>query len=246
MIVLNIWFVIINAINLMKSIQKYYRVKNNKDLFKSIVGDLLVTLFLSGGTGLFLSIVKGFISHLFIKSGKRVLIGKRFKVKHPSNIRMGSNINIKDDVSILADGPILIGDNFIVGERSTLTSTNHGLKIGNNVVIGKDCYLAQNGGSLTIGNNVLIADGVRFYTLNHMFEDTKTPIIRQKVQYVNIEIKDNVWIGAGAVIFNNVIIESGSVIGANTIVRKNVPRFSVFGGNPGKVLRYIKKKNETN
>ena len=133
-----------------------------------------------------------------------------------------------------------IGNNVIIAEKSTLASYGPGLTIGNNVVIGKGCYIAQNGGSIKIGNNVLIADGVKIYSLNHKYNSRKIPIMKQGVKECTIAIKDNVWIGAGVVIFNDTTIESGSVIGANSVVRKNIPAFVVFAGNPGKVIKKIK------
>lgn len=55
----------------------------------------------------------------------------------------------------------------------------------------------------------------------------------------NIIIEDNVWIGEGCVILPNVKIGQNSVIGANTVVTKDVPRNSIVVGNPGRVIRQI-------
>lgn len=54
-----------------------------------------------------------------------------------------------------------------------------------------------------------------------------------------IIIEDNVWIGEGCVILPNVKIGQNSVIGANTVVTKDVPRNSIVVGNPGRVIRQI-------
>lgn len=221
-------------------LKEYYRVKTDKQAYISFLGDICISIFLFSGTGLISSLLKGLVAHIFISSGFPTLIGRRFRVRHPSNITIGNHVSIKDDVSILADAPIRIGNNSIIAEKTILSSYGPGLYIGSNTVIGNGCYIAQNGGKITIGDNVLIADGVRIYSLNHKFASRKIPIKNQGVENCTIEIQDNVWIGAGVVIFNNTTIGSGSVIGANSVVRKSVPKNVVYAGNPGKIIKELK------
>lgn len=221
-------------------LKEYYHVSKNIDLLQSLISDFLVSLFMQSGSGLFTSVFKGIIGHFFIKSGYPLLIGRRFRLVHPSNIIVGHHIWIRDDVAIIANGNITIGNDFVIGEKSEMISNGiSGIKIGNNVGIGKYCYVAQLGGPLTIGNNVLIADSVRIHTLNHKYTDIKKPILHQGYEELTIVIKDNVWIGSGTVIFNNVTIGKGCVIGANTVVNKNVPDYAVFTGNPGKIIKRL-------
>lgn len=54
----------------------------------------------------------------------------------------------------------------------------------------------------------------------------------------NIVIGNDVWIGQDAVIMSGITIGDGAVIGARTLVSKNVPAYAIFAGNPGKVVRY--------
>ena len=142
---------------------------------------------------------------------------------------------------MVANGIMKIKDNVVIGEKSTIWSEKKGLTIGKGVGIGRNCYLAQLGGSITIGDHALIADSVRIYSLTHNYENPHKIILLQGYKESTIEIKDNVWIGSGAIIFNNVTIGTGSVIGANTVVNKNVPDYVVFAGNPGKIIKKIKK-----
>lgn len=67
----------------------------------------------------------------------------------------------------------------------------------------------------------------------------KVAIERRLYSKGNIIIEDNVWIGEGCVILPNVKIGQNSVIGANTVVTKDVPRNSIVVGNPGRVIRQI-------
>ena len=59
----------------------------------------------------------------------------------------------------------------------------------------------------------------------------------EKVE-IDVEIKDNVWIGYGAVITKGVTIESGVIIGANAVVTKDVPANAIVGGVPAKIIKF--------
>lgn len=221
---------------MLRCLKEFYRVDTNAKLIRSIIDDICLSIFLWSGSGLLISIVKGMVFPIFIRSTYPVLAGKRLRVRNASNIHMGKHIVIKHDVSLISDGPMRIGDSFIIGERSTLSSYGPGLTIGNHVQIGNDCYIAQHGGSIVIGNDVLIADSVKMYSLNHTFKNKKILLRQQPCEETCIVIHDNVWIGSGVVLFNNVTIGKGAVIGANTVVRTNVPKGVIFAGNPGKVV----------
>lgn len=222
-------------------LKDYYHVSSTSNVFRAMLKDFAVSVLLFSGTGLLRSFVKGFLGRIFIRSGFPLLIGSRFKVMHPENIRLGHHVWIRDDVTLVANKKMEIGNDTIIGERSTIWSEGK-LAIGNNVGIGKNNYIAELGGSIQIGNNVLIADSVRIYSISHTFEDPSKIILLQGYTKHTIIIKDNVWIGSGAVIFNDVTIHEGAVIGANTVVNKDVPAFSVFAGNPGKVIKTFKKR----
>ena len=79
------------------------------------------------------------------------------------------------------------------------------------------------------------------YSLSHRFEDVKTNIINQGYKESTITIEDNVWIGSGVVIYNNCHIGTGSVIGAHAVVNKDVPSYVIFAGNPGRIIKKLRK-----
>lgn len=88
-----------------------------------------------------------------------------------------------------------------------------------------------------VGDSVMFGPNVTVVTGAHPVE----PNLRRKVAQFNISvhIEDNVWIGAGAVILPGVTIGENSVIGAGSIVTKDIPANVVAVGNPCRVLREI-------
>jgi maltose O-acetyltransferase len=111
------------------------------------------------------------------------------------------------------------------------------ISVGERVAINVNTYL-DGGGGITIGDHVLVGPNCVISTREHSFEDLKTPIYKQPVKYAATQIGNDVWIGANAFIRGGVTIGDGSVIAAGTVVTKDVPPGCVFGGVPGKVLRY--------
>jgi galactoside O-acetyltransferase len=84
----------------------------------------------------------------------------------------------------------------------------------------------------------MVAAFVAMFAANHDFNDPALPILEQGTSTKGgIKIEDDVWIGTHAVILDGVIIGKGSVIGAGTVVTKNVLPYSVVTGVPGKMVR---------
>lgn len=113
---------------------------------------------------------------------------------------------------------------------------------GCNTHIGNDFYSNFNltlvdDSDIFIGNHVMIAPNVVIATGTHPV----CPELREQVYQYNlpVTIEDNVWIGAGAIILPGVTIGKNSVIGAGSVVTKDIPDNVVAVGNPCKVLREI-------
>lgn len=109
------------------------------------------------------------------------------------------------------------------------------LILGDNSIIGESCYISQ---GVKIGKNVMIAEDVIMRTVNHAFDRTDIPMIEQGYTPIkSINILDDVWIGTRAIILPGVTIGQGSIVGAGAIVTKDVPPYSIVGGNPAKILK---------
>ncbi len=125
---------------------------------------------------------------------------------------------------------------------------DHGDKIflGNDVIIGMNCTFVDNQ-EIRIGDRVMIASNVQIYTAAHPvlpkerlvpdWKERKTTFFRTYARPV--EIKDNVWIGGGCIILPGVAIGENSVVGAGSVVNRDVPANCVAAGNPCRVIRYL-------
>ncbi|MDR0232173.1 MAG: CatB-related O-acetyltransferase [Dysgonamonadaceae bacterium] len=104
--------------------------------------------------------------------------------------------------------------------------------------------------NITIGNYCSIAPGVKMLRANHPYDRFTThPITylsswgdksldENQIDYSQLIIGNDVWIGADAIILPGCkFIENGAIIGAGSIVTKDVPAYSIVAGNPAKVIR---------
>lgn len=114
-------------------------------------------------------------------------------------------------------------------------------EIGNDVYIGRGCIFQSTHGSIRIGNKVMFGPGVHIHGGNHKFSLKDVAMYDQHKRSTDddgsVNIDDDVWIGANAIILANVNIAKGSVVAAGSIVTSDVPPFSIVAGVPAKVVR---------
>lgn len=117
---------------------------------------------------------------------------------------------------------------------------------GWNIEVGENFYANYNltildVGKVTIGDNVLLAPNVSLYTAGHpIHPDSRN----SGYEYgIPITIGDNVWIGGNVVVLPGVTIGSNSVIGAGSVVSRDVPEWVVAAGNPCRVIRAITEED---
>lgn len=114
--------------------------------------------------------------------------------------------------------------------------THNTISIGNNVHIGNACIFQSVHGNIVIGNHVMFGPGVHIHGGNHIYDKIGVYMdcVHDKDYNVDgvVEIEDDVWIGANAIILKGVVVGRGSIIAANAVVNKNVDRYSIVAGNP--------------
>lgn len=104
------------------------------------------------------------------------------------------------------------------------------ISVGKGTVIGYNCELDGRKG-LSIGENVNISSDVKFYTLQHDYNDKNFRAVGAPVQ-----IGDFAWISVRVIILPGVIIGKGAVVAAGAVVTKDVPDYSIVGGIPAKII----------
>lgn len=162
----------------------------------------------------------------------------RLKLTMPNVVTTGM-VFLGKDVEIYARpgyGRLILGRWVHVGDGTTLRSHEGTLKIGDKVVFGRNdvvnAYL-----DVVIGSSSIIADMVYIADFDHVFADVDRPIKDQGIAKSPIRIGADVWLGTKVTVLRGTSIGDGSVVGANAVVAKNLPPYSVAVGVPARVIR---------
>ena len=113
---------------------------------------------------------------------------------------------------------------------------------GKPVAIGRRCFIQQcctffGRGGITIGNDVFIGPKVNLITINHEVN----PDNRSATYGRPIVIEDKVWIGINSTILPGVKIGYGAIVGAGSVVTKDVPAMTIVAGDPARINKTIEK-----
>lgn len=209
---------------------------------RSFLKSLLASVFMLPGSLIslnFLNVLHNYKNRYFYSS----ILSKALK-------NAGENFYIQHPYTVSGAKYIKIGNNFTALSRLRLeafdfylnSSYNPSITIGDNVNINDDCHIGCIN-EIRIGNNVLIASKVfisdHFHGQISSSENHLPPASRELVSKGPVIIEDDVWIGEGVSIMPNVRIGKGSIIGANSVITKDIPEYSVAGGIPARVLKTI-------
>jgi len=153
---------------------------------------------------------------------------------------------------IVGKSYISIGYNVVMGKHIQLTAwaSNECEKKAPQIVIGSDSQIGSYNhitaiNKIEIGNGVLTGKFVTITDNSHgnpgnLSDCDITPIKRKVFSKGPVVIEDNVWIGDKATILPNVRLGRCSIVGANSVVTKDVPPYTVVAGNPAKIIKIIK------
>ena len=161
------------------------------------------------------------------------------------------DINIDSSARIIGLSNIKIGRNFNAGRNLWLEAvSSHGLEKYNPLIIIKDNVAINDSvhigatNYVEIGNNVLMASKIYISDHNHGIytgDDQSNPLIPPNQRIVNndkkVIIEDDVWIGEMVSILPGVTIGKGSIIGAGSVVTRDIPKYSIVVGNPARVIK---------
>lgn len=112
----------------------------------------------------------------------------------------------------------------------------YNIDIGNNVFIGRGSIIDANL-DVKIGSDTFVAPYCFISDTNHNYSDLTMPIRLQGCRYEPVEIGDDVWLGAHVIVLAGVKIGRGTVVGANSVVTRDLPSDVVAAGAPARVIR---------
>ncbi len=185
---------------------------------------------------------KKFYPQLFKSVGKGVIFGKGVILRHPGKITLGERVAIDDygifDASGTGEEGIILGDDVIVSRNCVIQGKTAAVKIGNKTDIGCNTIISSSGG-VSIGNSVLIAGNCYIGGGRYITDRLDLPMMEQGLYTKGeVNIGDDVWLGAGATVLDGVRVGKGCIVGAGAVVTKDLPDYAVAVGVPAKVTKY--------
>lgn len=193
-----------------------------------------------------IKVLRGIKNRLFLKQAKGMLfVGKNVKITHGKHIICGKNVKFEDysEIHGLCSDGLIFGDNVTISRGVMIRPSSYyggdlgkGLIMGDNSSIGPHGYVGCSG-KIIIGNNVMFGPKCSLFAENHIFEDGNSTIKSQGVKQKGIVVEDDCWIGSNVIILDGVTIGKGSVIGAGTLVNKNIPPQSIVVDKREKKLK---------
>jgi len=179
----------------------------------------------------------------FYHIGKNVYIDASVTFEHPEKIYIGDGVSICKGCMLDAKTEKEIGIELCDGARlreNVCISTYNGyVKLGEHVRIGQNCVIYGQGG-VEFGAYSGIASLSFVVASNHVFTDLNKPFALQGEINKGIKIGSNVWGAGNVLILDGTNIGNNAIIGAGSVVRKDVPEGAVVLGNPAQVA-YIRK-----
>lgn len=190
--------------------------------------------------------VRGCFKRLVLREAHGMfLVGRGVQITHGKHIRCGKNVKFEDysEIHGLCSEGLNFGDYVTISRGVMIRSSSYyggdygiGLTIGEHSSIGPYGYVGCSG-RVTIGKNVMFGPKCSLFAENHVFSNKQSSIKSQGVQQQGITIEDDCWIGSNVIILDGVRIGKGSVIGAGTLVTKDVPAGSVVTDKRERVIR---------
>lgn len=146
----------------------------------------------------------------------------------------GAKVRGRVRLDVMPFNKFEMGDRAVIESFCTINNGVGDLYIGSDTLVGIGNTII---GPVRIGSNVIMAQNIVISGLNHIYEDINIPIVKQNVTTAPINIGDDSWIGANAVITAGVTIGKHCVVAGGSVVTKSIPDYSVAVGNPARVIK---------
>ena len=202
--------------------------------------EVIITLAskLPGSLGLFLR--SKLYPRILGACGRNVFFGTDITLRHPHKIRIGNNVVVDDGCVLDAKGTsntgITIGDSVFLGRQTSINTKDGDITLDDGVNISAFCTVFS-GSHVRVGANTLIAAYTYLVGGGHDMTSTDVAVINRDRPSSGIAIGPNGWIGAGVTILDGVTVGRDVVIGANSVVTKDLEDYAVATGSPAIVRR---------
>lgn len=177
-----------------------------------------------------------FLVALWLSLRWRCLVSPSAKVRFPGAVRLGPGVRLRDCTVIAQGRGVDLAAGVELQDGVILDTQGGGISIGKGTAIGPYTIVYGYAG-VSIGDECSIAGHSMIVSSSHVTDRVDIPIRRQGARGAAISIGDDVWIGAQCVVIAGASIAAGAVIGANSVVRGEIPAFAVAAGTPATVRR---------
>lgn len=172
-----------------------------------------------------------------------VVSGSIRRFQEACGAQIGAGTRISPKAIFRNHRGIRIGRGCAVGRFVELDPQAGLISLGDNCSLHNYVSLFGEGG-ITIGSDCRIATGALLISSNHRFERTDIPIRLQPLSTRGIMLGDDVWVGARAIVLDGVRIADGAVVGAGSVVTRDVGPMQIVAGNPARVISERGKVDE--
>lgn len=161
-------------------------------------------------------------------------------LRNAAVIELGSSVHLYDgsmlDAGNLtqAESRIILGDRAMIREYAIVRSQAGRVVVGEDSFVGPNCVLQ--GPALEIGSHVMIAAGCCIFSSNHDHSGGEGAMKDAAEISIGITVCDDVWIGANASILDDVTVGRGAVVGAGSVVTRDVLPGTIVVGNPARPI----------
>jgi acetyltransferase-like isoleucine patch superfamily enzyme len=185
------------------------------------------------------------------------VVGKHVSIRgaiasRNSGLHLGDACSVDSSVEVGAEkgGKIVIGSYVSIGPRSIISTSGGVVEIGSRTSFFSDCLVS---GVVSIGKNCLFAKNVTILSSTHQLHgpgtirenDAAAQTDPSRKLYSPVVIGDDCWLGSNSVIMPGVKLETGTVVGANAVVTKSFPAYSIVGGVPAKLISSRMREKES-
>lgn len=157
----------------------------------------------------------------------------------PGRISLGAGASIGRGAALRANTQaspgITLSAQASLKDGVVLNANTGRITIGERSWVGPYCVIYGNGG-VDIGRDVMIAAHTLITSVGHEHESLEVPMMHQPLRLAPVRIEDDVWIGARCTLLPGITVGRGAIVGAGSVVTRDVAPWTIVGGTPARVV----------